>query len=116
MYERISERLVSMEHFVWRMLRHAGYVLAIFALSLLAGTAGFILIEGHPFADAIIHSAHILSGLGLVEMPATYAGRIFVALFGLYSSLVFLAAFSVLSAPIIHRILHKLHLDDEKVG
>lgn len=113
MYEKISDRLITTERFLGRLLKHAFYVLGILALSVLAGALGFVSIEGYSLKEAILHSTHILAGLGLIELPESYAGRLFVALYGLYASLFFLAAFSVIFAPIVHRILHKLHLDDE---
>ena len=114
MYEKISDQLIPTERFVRRLIKHVLYVLGILALSILAGVVGFMGIEGYGFEDAVLHSAHILAGLGLIQLPDSYAGRLFAALFGLYASLFFLAAFSVISAPVIHRILHKLHLDDKE--
>ncbi|MBI1621750.1 hypothetical protein [Aquamicrobium zhengzhouense] len=113
MYEPSSSRLISFERFVWRVGKHVGCVVAIMALSVLAGSAGFALIEGYSFDEAILSAAHILAGLGLIQFPETYAGRLFAAMFGLYANLFFLAAFSVIFAPIVHRILHKLHLDTD---
>lgn len=113
MYEKISDQLISTERFLQRLAKHALYVLGILALSILIGAAGFMIFEGYGLEDAILHSIHILSGLGLIEIPGSYAGRLFAALFGLYASLFFLAAFSVISAPVIHRILHKLHLEND---
>lgn len=113
MYEHVSERLLTVERFAGRLLKHAAYVVALLALSVLAGAAGFMVFEGHGFTEALLHAMHILSGLGLMELPDRLAGRIFAAAFGLYSSLFFLAAFSVIFAPVVHRILHKLHLESD---
>lgn len=70
-------------------------------------------IEGYPFKDSVLDAAHILAGLGIVNMPDTYTGRLFAVFLGLYSSLFFLAAFSVIAAPVVHRILHKMHIEDK---
>ena len=112
MYERVSDQLISPRRFAWRLVRHALYVTGILTLSALVGAAGFMVLEGYGFEDAILHATHILAGLGIIQLPESYVGRLFVVLFGLYASLFFIAAFSVISAPVIHRILHKLHLDD----
>lgn len=113
MYEKISDRLITTERFLARLMMHALVVLGLLLASVSVGAFGFVCIEGHSLKDAILHATHILAGLGLIELPESYAGRIFVALYGLYASLFFLAAFSVIFAPVVHRILHKLHLDDE---
>jgi len=113
LYEKISDELISTERFIWRLLRHGFYVLGILALSILAGAIGFIILEDYRLGDAVLHSAHVLAGLGLIQLPDSYAGRIFAVLFGLYGSLFFLAAFSAIIAPVVHRALHKMHLDDK---
>jgi len=116
MYEHVSDRLISVEHFLWRVFKHGLYVLGLLALSVVVGAVGFMVFEGHGVEDAVLHAAHILSGFGLMEVPGSLAGRIFAALFGLYASLFFVAAFSVIFAPIVHRILHKLHLEKNDSG
>lgn len=116
MYERISDKLIPTERFMLRVCKHVAYVSGIMALSVFIGAIGFMFIEELAPEDAILHSAYILSGFGLVELPQTYAGRLFAAGFGLYASLFFLAAFSVIFAPIVHRILHKLHLEEDSEG
>lgn len=93
------------------MLKHGLYVLGILTLSVLAGAVGFAALEGYNLDEAALHSAHILAGLGLIELPESAAGRMFAVLFGLYASLFFLASFSVIIAPVVHRLLHKMHLD-----
>lgn len=114
LYEKISDELISTERFLWRMFKHGLYVLAILILSVLAGTIGFAAFEGYSLDEAALHSAHILAGLGLIELPETTAGRMFAVFFGLYASLFFIAVFSVIIAPVVHRILHRMHLDDSK--
>lgn len=111
MYEKLSEGFLSRRKFLSRMMAHAAFVLALMAVSILAGVVGLVLLEGKGFEDALLHSAYMLSGLGLLEVPNSFAGKLFVGLYGLYASLFFLAAFGIIFAPIVHRILHKLHLD-----
>jgi hypothetical protein len=111
MYEKISDRLISRSHFTRRVASHSLFVIGIMALSVFIGVVGFIVFENTALEDAILHSSYMLSGFGLVEMPTSTAGKLFAGMFGLYANIVFLAAFSVIFAPIVHRILHKLHLD-----
>lgn len=114
MYEKISDRLLSTEHFLLRILKHVLYVIILLAFSLLFGTLGFMVFEGYGLEEALIHALHILSGFGLLALPTSFSGRVFASLFGLYASLFFLAAFSFMFAPVLHRILHKLHLEEDR--
>jgi hypothetical protein len=113
MYERISDKFITREQFVKRIAKHVLYVVFILACSVTAGAIGFIVFEGHGVEDAVLHAAYILSGFGLIKIPTSPIGKMFAGIFGLYANLFFLAAFSVIFAPVVHRILHKLHLDDE---
>lgn len=113
MYEKIKEPPINRKLFIKRMAQHIFYVLLILLLSLVIGTTGFYVFEGHGLEDAILHATFILSGFGLVSMPTTTAGRMFAGFYGLYANIFFLAGFTILFAPVIHRILHKLHIDDE---
>lgn len=113
MYEKISARPISQAQFRIRVLKHAAVVVGILLVSIIAGALGFILFEDRNLEDAIIHSAYILGGFGLVEPPTTFPGKLFAGLFGLYSSLIFVVVFSVMFAPVIHRILHKMHIEEE---
>ena len=51
--------------------------------------------------------------MGSFEQPV---GKVFAGLFALYAGIVFLGAAMVLLAPVVHRILHKLHLEEQGKG
>lgn len=53
----------------------------------------------------------ILGGMGPVNTLHTTAGKLFAAAYALYAGVAFLATVSVLLAPIVHRILHRLHAE-----
>lgn len=111
MYEKISDGLIPTERFARRILVHSLLIFLMMALSVSVGAVGFIVFENRSLEDAILHSAFMLSGFGLVEVPVSFGGKLFAGIYGLYASIFFLAAFSIIFAPIVHRILHKLHLD-----
>lgn len=110
-YEKRSDKLLSRANFSLRMLRHIFLIVILLSLSVLIGTWGFMHFEGQPFEDALIHAVYLLGGGGVINHPSSSGGKLFVVLYGLYSNFFILAAFSVLAAPILHRILHKMHLE-----
>jgi hypothetical protein len=55
----------------------------------------------------------ILGGMGPVDPIASNAGKLFASFYALFSGLLFIGAASLAVAPFVHRIMHKLHLDDE---
>ena len=55
----------------------------------------------------------LLGGMGPVGSFEQPVGKVFAGLFALYAGIVFLGAAMLLLAPILHRILHKLHLEEQ---
>jgi hypothetical protein len=51
--------------------------------------------------------------MGPVDPMTNDAAKFFAGVYALYSGVVFLIAVGVIFAPVLHRILHKLHLQTE---
>lgn len=116
MYERLSQPPLPRSAFLKRVALHVGIVLALIMFSIVAGMAGYVLVEGMEPADAFLHSAHMLGGMGLVNTPVSAGGKLFAGLYALYAGLVFLASFSIMMAPVVHRLLHTFHWDEDARG
>ncbi|MGB3131934.1 MAG: hypothetical protein WBB26_09685, partial [Saprospiraceae bacterium] len=56
----------------------------------------------------------ILTGMGPVVEMKTPTAKIFSSLYALYSGVAFLSITAVFFAPIIHRLLHILHIEDDE--
>jgi len=111
MFEHHRQPLVSRTAFIHRMVRYAAIALIIVAGSLGLGILGYTIFEGLSWIDAFVNAAMLLGGMGPVTELHTPAGKAFAGFYALYSGLVFLLAAGVLFAPILHRIMHKFHLD-----
>jgi hypothetical protein len=112
MYEPRTHPPLSHRHFVRRIVGHVGVSLGVVGLSLFLGMAGFHLTEGLGWLDSFMQSAMLLGGMGPTSVPATEGGKLFAGVYALYSGLVFIVVAGLLIAPVIHRILHRLHWDD----
>ena len=55
----------------------------------------------------------ILGGMGPVDLITSTAGKYFTSFYALFSGLLFIGAASILLAPFMHRIMHRLHLDED---
>jgi hypothetical protein len=109
MYENRLKPLLTPKQFALRLSRHALLALALVAFSLLVGMAGYMYYEHLAWRDAFLNSAMLLGGMGPVDAPQTNGGKLFAGLYALYAGLVFIAAAGVFFAPVVHRVLHKLH-------
>jgi len=111
MYEHRTAQVIPWPAFVRRMLRHGGYVLEIAAVSIAIGMAGFHWLAMQSWLDAFVNSAMLLGGMGPVGEIRSTGGKLFAGFFALYAGPVFIAAFALLMAPALHRLLHKLHAE-----
>lgn len=113
MFEKKSEQLLSKGQFALRLGRSFCATLGIVAFSLLMGTVGYHHFGHLAWIDSLLNSAMILTGMGPVDPMKTTAGKLFAAFYALYSGIAFLTMMAVMTAPLIHRMLHRFHLDDD---
>ena len=57
----------------------------------------------------------ILGGMGPVNPLTNDAAKIFASLYALFSGLMFIGIMGVVLSPIVHRFLHKFHVDEKDV-
>jgi hypothetical protein len=116
MYERRSEGLLPLGAFLWRVAGHVGASVAVVLVSLLAGVVGYVHFEHLTWLDGFLNAAMLLGGMGPVESPQTPGGKLFAGLYALYSGIVFLLVAGIALAPVVHRVLHRFHLDADPTG
>lgn len=114
MYEPMNQRLLPLERFVTRVVRHAGVALAVTAIALALGMAGYHFLDGLSWVDAFLNAAMILGGMGPVSPLRSNAAKVFAGLYALFAGVVFIAVAGVTIAPFAHRLLHRFHFDDEE--
>jgi hypothetical protein len=112
-FERRNQKLISRQRFAGRMLTAVGLWLALTAVGLVVGMAGYASIEGMSLADAFVNAAMILSGMGPVGELKTTAGKIFAGSYAIFSGLVIVIATGFVLAPIFHRVLHSFHVETD---
>ena len=54
----------------------------------------------------------ILAGMGPVDTLKTDAGKLFAGCYAIYSGFVVLISAGFAFAPVVHRILHRFHVDE----
>ncbi|HSE28003.1 MAG TPA: hypothetical protein VLA95_07200 [Gemmatimonadales bacterium] len=113
-YEHRAQPLLPPRQFGRRVARHGGAALAVLLVSLGGGTLGYRLTEGMSWVDALLNAAMILTGMGPATPLRNTAGKLFASGYALYSGVVFLVVAGLLVAPFVHRLLHRLHVDEPK--
>ena len=112
MYERHDEPLLPLRKFLARFARHGKLAGAVVLFSLAIGTLGFSTLDGQQWLDGFVNAAMLLGGMGLVGELHTSAGKVFASFYALYAGVVFIGTAGILLAPVVHRILHVMHLGE----
>ena len=112
-FESKKHPLLPRRKFAHRVARSFGVASAMVGLSLGVGMLGYHTTEGMPAIDAFANASMILSGMGPLDAPKTFNGKLFAGMYALYSGLVLVLAAGVVLAPLVHRMIHRFHMEEE---
>ena len=113
MFEHHTKPLLPRKVYYRRIARHATLGVVVILVSLGLGMIGYHVFEKLPWIDAFDNAAMILSGMGPVATLQTDGGKFFAGCYALFSGIAFISIMAIIFAPVIHRALHKFHLEDE---
>ncbi len=111
MYEHKSKPLLSQKAFYARFAWSVATTAGIIAFSLFMGSAGYHYLGELPWIDALLNASMILAGMGPVDTIRSTAAKLFASFYALYSGIAFLTMVAILVAPLLHRFLHKFHME-----
>jgi hypothetical protein len=112
-FESKGQPLLARREFAKRVGRNFAAASALVGASLVAGMLGYHVTEDMGWVDAFANASMILSGMGPLEPLKTTGGKVFAGFYALYSGLVLILASSVVLAPIVHRMFHRFHLEED---
>jgi len=113
MYEHRKKPLLSRKLFYRRVLLHVSLSAFAITTALGIGVLGYHFLGNLSWVDAILNAAMILGGMGPVNILDGNTAKLFSAAYALFSGLFFIGIAALLVAPFAHRLLHRLHMDDE---
>lgn len=114
--ENRKQKVAPLPHFLFRLGRYGIFALGLIVFSVLLGVLGYHHFGQISWIDSFHMACMILTGMGPVAEMTTPTAKIFSSMYALYSGVAFLSITAVFFAPIIHRLLHILHVhqdDDE---
>lgn len=116
MYEHRHEPLLPHREYVRRVVRNLLTGILIIVGSLGIGVLGYHLTEHMPWLDALVSASMILFGEGPTQELQTVAGKWFAAFYAMFSGVMFITIVGVIFVPVLHRFMHKFHLEVEDDG
>ena len=111
MFEHTPKPLAPHRVYIARRLRSLAVAACILTPSLGLGVLGYHLFGHLHWIDALLNASMILTGMGPVDPMQTVAGKLFASCYALFSGIVFITTAGVLLAPVVHRVLHRFHLE-----
>ena len=116
-YERHHEPLLPAPLYHARVVLHAAVAFAVIGGSLAIGVIGYRLSGRYPWLDCLYNAAMILGGMGPVSGDAAVTPRAvkwFASAYALYSGIALLTSVGLLIAPVVHRVMHRFHLEQDE--
>ncbi|MBI3884356.1 MAG: hypothetical protein HY302_01300 [Opitutae bacterium] len=111
MFEHRKDQLLPRREFALRLgwSVAAGAVLILFSLSI--GICGYHFLNDEVWIDAFVDAAMILSGMGPLSSLHGETAKLFAGCYAIYCGIALIATTGVILAPVIHRSLHRFHLE-----
>ena len=113
MYEHRKQRLAPMKTFYKRLLKNIVLASAVLGICLLIGIAGYHYSADVSWLDSLHNASMILSGMGPVVEITTVPGKWFSSFYALFCGVVFITNIGIILAPVLHRVYHRLHIEEE---
>lgn len=113
MSERPHPPLAARSVFLRRVGVAVALSAAIVLTSLVVGMWGYMHFEHLAWRDAFLNAAMLLGGMGPVETPVTPGGKLFAGAYALYSGLILLVSVGLMLTPVVHRLMHRFHLEEQ---
>jgi hypothetical protein len=108
-----ARRLASRAVFYQRVGRSATISVSLVVATLIVGTVGYVALAPLGWVDAFHQASLLMSGMGpLTEDGWSTEAKLFDSIYALFCGVVLLVSYGVLFAPVLHRFMHKFHLED----
>ena len=110
--EKKSERVLPFKQFIGRLVRYVFVASLLVVLSVFMGTAGYHHYAGLGWVESFEMACMILTGMGPVVPMTSDEAKLFSSFYALYSGIAFLSITAVFFAPLVHRVLHILNVEE----
>lgn len=114
--ENRKQKVASLPRFLVRLGSYGLFALGLIVFFVLLGTVGYHYLGQISWLDSFHMACMILTGMGPVVEMTSPTAKIFSSIYALCSGVAFLSITAVFFAPIIHRLLHILHVEQDDNG
>ena len=112
--EHKRESIATRKLFAIRLFRYNLFAFGLIVFSIGVGVTGYKITADLSWLDSVHMSCMILTGMGPVVEMTSSSAKLFSSIYALYSGVAFLSITAVFFAPIIHRLLHIMHVETDQ--
>src|SRR6266513_2760174 len=109
-------KLAPFSVFVNRVIKALMVAAGLIAVALFIGIAGYHWLARLSWIDSILEASMILGGMGPINRLTTTSAKLFASVYALFAGVMFIGVMGVVISPIIHRGLHRIHLDEDDLA
>jgi hypothetical protein len=113
MEEKQKISAVTREVFYRKVVKNIALATVLFVFALSLGVLGYHHFCRLPWIDSLLNASMILAGMGPVDAIQNNAGKLFASFYAIFSGVAFLSLMALILGPMVHRFLHKFHMDEE---
>ena len=114
-YEHRHDQLAPRSVFIKRVIAALAVALALILVALTIGISGYHFIAGFNWVDSLLEASMILGGMGPIKELPSDSAKVFASIYALFSGIIFIGVMGIILAPVVHRIMHKFHVDEKDV-
>jgi hypothetical protein len=108
------KRLPHKKHFYSKLIKSAAIGTLFLFISLIIGIVGYHYYFNISWLDSLVNASMILTGMGPVDRALTNGAKLFSSFYAIYSGVAFLTSVAIIFSPVVHRFLHRFHIEVEE--
>lgn len=113
-FEHKKSPMLPQKEYYLRVLRYTWFSAQLLTVSLGIGILGYHYFNDLSWLDSLVNASMILTGMGPVDPLKNDDAKWFASFYAIFSGVAFLSTVAVFLSPVVHRFLHRLHLDQGK--
>jgi hypothetical protein len=110
--EPIKKPLLDLKSYRKRQFTFFTYAIVLILVSLFLGMLGYKYIADLDWVSSFYNASMILTGMGPAAELHSDGAKIFAGCYSIFSGVIFLGTIAVMFAPMVHRFLHRMHIEN----
>jgi len=113
MFEHYKQPLISRSLFFKRIITCIIISFTLLFVTNFIGALIFHYLGGFSWVDSILNAVSVMMGISIIGTLNNSVLKLLISFYAVLSGIIFFSVLMILFSPVIHRFLHRFHLDIE---